>query len=118
MSYWLLFWGLSGLGFLLLGPVLKRRERNKRIRLGLPDAADLIAVCIEAGLSPAESLAHVSKVLGEAHPDLSEELYLVNRGCVLATHWTKHCATCRKEPTLMTSKCWWMRWFRPARWEL
>jgi len=34
---------------------------------------------IEAGLSPAESLAHVSKVLRHAHPDLSDELYLVNR---------------------------------------
>jgi tight adherence protein C len=79
MSYWLLFWGLSGLGFLLLGPVLKRRQRKNRIRLGLPDAVDLTAICIEAGQSPAESLGRVSKVLRHAHPDLSDELYLVNR---------------------------------------
>jgi tight adherence protein C len=79
MFYWMSFWGLSALGFLLLRPVLKRRRRKNRIRLGLPDAVDLTAICIDAGLSPADSLACLSKTLRHAHPDLSEELYLVNR---------------------------------------
>jgi tight adherence protein C len=80
MSYWMWFWGLSALGFFLLRPALvERRQRKNRIRLGLPDAVDLTAICIEVGLSPAESLARVSKVLRHAHPDLSDELYLVNR---------------------------------------
>jgi tight adherence protein C len=79
MSFWMWFWELSALGFFLLRPVLKRRQRKNRIRLGLPDAVDLTAICIEAGLSPEESLARVSKVLRHAHPELSDELYLVNR---------------------------------------
>jgi len=81
------FWESLTLGFLLLLPVFKRRQRKKLIRLGLPDAVDLTAICIQAGLSPYESVARVSQELHYAHPDLSDELYLVKRDMRAGYSW-------------------------------
>lgn len=78
---------LSALGFLPLLPILKRRRREKRIRLGLADAVDLLVLCIEAGLSPDKSLVRVSKDLHSLHPDLSDELYLVSRKIRAGYSW-------------------------------
>jgi len=73
--------GMTGLGFFLPRFALKHKIQNRqqRIKLGLPDALDLIVICIEAGLSLEESLARVSKDLRHTHLDLSDELYLVSR---------------------------------------
>jgi tight adherence protein C len=76
---------LSALVWLLL--LLKGRERKSRIRLGLPDAVDLIIICIEAGLSPSGSLARVSEDLRDVHPDLSDELYFVTREMRYGYSW-------------------------------
>lgn len=54
------------------------RQRQHRIRLALPDALDLLVVCVEAGLGLDQSFARVSEELRIAHPDLSDELRLVN----------------------------------------
>ena len=72
---------------LLRLPILERRRRKHRIRLGLPDAFDLMAICIEAGLSPHESVSRVSKELCSIHPELSEELYLVHRDMAVGYLW-------------------------------
>jgi tight adherence protein C len=82
--YWMLL--CSALGFLLL-PTLTRRQREKRIRLGLPDAVDLIIICIAAGLSPNEALTRASKDLRNVHPDLSDELYFVTREMRYGYSW-------------------------------
>jgi len=72
--------GLAGLGFILPRFILKRmiKERQQRIRLGLPDALDLTVICVEAGLALDQALNRVGQDLHHAHPDLSDEFHLVN----------------------------------------
>jgi tight adherence protein C len=72
--------GVTGLGFILPRFILKRmiRDRQARIRLGLPDALDLTVICVEAGLALDQALMRVGQDLHHAHPDLSEEFHLVN----------------------------------------
>src|SRR5207249_736441 len=68
------------LGYLLpsmaLGRLAKRRQH--RIRLGLPDALDLLVVSVEAGLGLDQAIQRVADELGFAHPDLCDELRLIN----------------------------------------
>jgi tight adherence protein C len=54
------------------------RVRQRRIVLGLPDALDLLVVCVEAGLGLDQALYRVTQELRLVHPALSEELHLVN----------------------------------------
>src|SRR5262249_8424039 len=61
---------------MLLGRMAKRRQH--RIRLGLPDALDLLVVSVEAGLGLDQAIQRVSEELAFAHPDLSDELRLIN----------------------------------------
>jgi tight adherence protein C len=72
--------GLTGLGFFLPRFALKRaiRQRQQSIKLGLPDALDLTVICVEAGLALDQALMRVGQDLHHAHPELSDELYLVN----------------------------------------
>jgi len=52
--------------------------RQERLRLSLPDALDLMVVCVEAGLGLDQAIRAVSEELHLTHPDISEELSLVN----------------------------------------
>jgi tight adherence protein C len=72
--------GVPGLGFFIPRFLLKRkiRERQQRIRLGLPDALDLTVICVEAGLALDQAMMRVGQDLHHAHPDLSDEFHLVN----------------------------------------
>ncbi|HUY12637.1 MAG TPA: type II secretion system F family protein [Terriglobia bacterium] len=54
------------------------RRRKHRIQTGLADALDLLIVCVEAGLALDQSILRVSQELSLAHPELSEELQLMN----------------------------------------
>ncbi len=69
-----------GFGYLLPGMVLGRfaKKRQLRIRLGLPDALDLLVVSVEAGLGLDQALQRVSAELAFAHPDLCDELRQIN----------------------------------------
>jgi tight adherence protein C len=72
--------GVPGLGFFLPRFILKRMIKNRqhRIRIGLPDALDLTVICVEAGLALDQALTRVGQDLHHAHPDLSAEFHLVN----------------------------------------
>lgn len=69
-----------GLGYLLPGMALGRlaKRRQHRIQLGLPDALDLMVVSVEAGLGLDQAIQRVADELAFAHPDLADELRLVN----------------------------------------
>jgi tight adherence protein C len=52
--------------------------RRNEIRNGLPDAIDLMIVCIEAGSGLDQALARVAEELGIAYPALTKELDMIS----------------------------------------
>lgn len=72
----------GGMMGLLLPPfVLLRLEarRQEQIRRSLPDALDLLVVCVEAGISLDAAILRVAKDLLIVHPELAGELMVVSR---------------------------------------
>jgi tight adherence protein C len=53
-------------------------RRRNAIRLALPDALDLLVICMEAGLALDQALIKVGDELKIAHPALSEEFQLIS----------------------------------------
>jgi len=53
-------------------------RRQREIARGLPNALDLLVVCVESGLGLDQAILQVSKELEHAHPEISEEFGLVN----------------------------------------
>lgn len=53
-------------------------QRRERLRLSLPDALDLLVICMEAGLGLDQALFRVGRELRISHPELSDEFLLVN----------------------------------------
>ena len=68
------------IGYVVPGMILARlaKRRQHLIRLGLPDVLDLLVVSVEAGLGLDQAIQRVGEELAFAHPDLSDELRLVN----------------------------------------
>jgi tight adherence protein C len=66
-------------GFFLPNLMLDKMvtNRHERIRFALPDALDLLVVCMEAGLGLDQAIDNVARELRTTHPDLSDELGLV-----------------------------------------
>jgi len=76
----LLLLGLFAFGFFIPRFMLKKKiqERQRSIRLALPDALDLTVICVEAGLPLDQALYRVGEDLQHAHPELSAEFHLFN----------------------------------------
>jgi len=74
----LLLVGLTAFGFFIPRFLLKRKlkERQRRIRIALPDGLDLTVICVEAGLSLDQAMMRVGEDLRTAHPELSAEFHL------------------------------------------
>jgi tight adherence protein C len=67
-------------GYVLPGEILWHlvQRRRRLLRHSLPDALDLLVVCVEAGSGLDQALVEVSEELKLSHPQLSEEFGLVN----------------------------------------
>jgi tight adherence protein C len=57
---------------------LRGKRRQKQIRKGLPNALDLLVVCVESGLGLDQAIVQVAKELQFAHPEISQEFSLMN----------------------------------------
>lgn len=76
---WLLALVMAVTGYLLPDLILTRaiRRTQKTIQNGLPDAIDLIVVCVEAGSSLDQALLRASEELDIALPALATQLRIV-----------------------------------------
>jgi tight adherence protein C len=54
------------------------KGRQKQIHRGLANALDLLVVCVESGLGLDQAILQVAKELEHAHPEITEELAIVN----------------------------------------
>jgi tight adherence protein C len=70
----------GGIGFYLPGLVLnsRKKKRSESIFLGLPDALDLMVVCVEAGLGLDAAMRRVTTELASSCPVLCEEFAISN----------------------------------------
>jgi tight adherence protein C len=79
--YGLLFGAVLALaGYMVPGFWLSRQaeKRKKAIGNGLPDALDLLIVCVEAGMGLDQGLAKAATELSVSHRALSEELTIIS----------------------------------------
>jgi tight adherence protein C len=58
--------------------LLRIRRRKHAIEKGLPNALDLMVVCVEAGLGLDQATIQVAKELHLVHPEICEEFTLMN----------------------------------------
>ena len=77
------FWMISlpAVAYLLPDMLLQHlvRKRREKIRRSLPDAVDLLVICVEAGLGLDQALLRVGQELDVAHPEITAELLQINR---------------------------------------
>ncbi len=78
-AFWMM--AFAAIAYLLPDMVLQYlvRRRRETIRLSLPDAVDLLVICVEAGLGLDQALLRVGQELDVAHPELTAELLQINR---------------------------------------
>jgi len=55
------------------------KRRREKIRKSIPDAIDLLVICVDAGLGLDQALLRVGQELGNSHPQITEELLQINR---------------------------------------
>jgi tight adherence protein C len=70
----------AGMGFLLPDFWLSRQvsKRQMQIRLGLPEALDLLVVCVEAGLSLDKAIMRTAEEMRVSQPATADELGLIS----------------------------------------
>jgi tight adherence protein C len=77
-----IFWTFSLAAVLYLVPdmwlKMKIKKRRERIRRSLPDALDLLVICVEAGLGLDQAMLRVGQELIISHPDIHQEFMQVN----------------------------------------
>lgn len=73
---------VSAAGVGLFGPNewvrMAAKRRQKKIRRALPNALDLLVVCVESGLGLDQAIMQCAKELEHAHPEICQEFTLVN----------------------------------------
>jgi len=70
----------AGLGFVGTNEVLNYliKRRKNRIARALPNALDLLVVCVESGLALDQAIVQVSRELQGGYPELSSEMAITN----------------------------------------
>lgn len=58
---------------------LMASKRREKIFLGLPDALDLMVVCVEAGLGIDQALRKVAEEMEKSHKEIGEEFGIANK---------------------------------------
>jgi tight adherence protein C len=78
MGLWMA--GMAVAAFLIPDFVLTEmiRHRREKIRLGMPDAIDLLVICVEAGLGLDQALLRSGQELALSHPAIAEEFTQIN----------------------------------------
>jgi tight adherence protein C len=71
---------IAGVSFYLPDVILWfiKKSRQDNIFLGLPDALDLMVVCVEAGLGLDQAMRKVADEMGTSYPVIAEEFGLAN----------------------------------------
>lgn len=81
-AYGALFVYAIAVGFGFLAPDFwlgnRIKARQMKLRLGLPEALDLIVICVEAGLSLDKATLRTAEELQLSQPEIADELGLVN----------------------------------------
>ena len=77
-AFWMMI--LAVVAFLAPDFVLTEmiRHRREKIRLGMPDALDLLVICVEAGLGMDQALLRSGQELAISHPPIAEEFTQIN----------------------------------------
>ena len=57
----------------------KIRVRRQEIRRGIPDAVDLLVICVDAGLGLDQAMMRVAQEIGKRHLSLQQEFFRINR---------------------------------------
>ena len=77
------FWMVALAGISYLGPdmILQRtvKARREQIRQGIPDAIDLLVICVDAGLGMDQAILRVGQELETSHPKIYEEFLQISR---------------------------------------
>src|SRR5208283_3369779 len=78
-SFWMI--AFPAAAFIAPNMVLTRmvKRRREKIRKSIPDAIDLLVICVDAGLGIDQALLRVGQELGNSHPQITEELLQINR---------------------------------------
>jgi tight adherence protein C len=83
VPWYRMFWmfALPAAAFIAPNIVLTRlvKRRRDKIRRSIPDAIDLLVICVDAGLGIDQALLRVGQELGVSHPQITEELLQINR---------------------------------------
>lgn len=71
---------MGGFGWAAPNFVLGRMSARRQlaIRKGLPNALDMLVICVESGLGLDQALMQVSKELRTAHPEITDEFTVLN----------------------------------------
>ena len=77
------FWitAMAGAAYLVPDFCLERaiKARRERIRRSIPDAVDLLVICVDAGLGLDQAMLRVGQELSISHPEINQEFLQINR---------------------------------------
>jgi tight adherence protein C len=76
--FWVLALAITGYMAPDFWLTMQQSKRKDRIRRSMPDAMDLLVICVDAGLGLDQALLRVGTELALSHKDISEEFAQVN----------------------------------------